>query len=218
MSMTHAMTRAETLAELHHQQPQRQAHDQLPRSREQRTRRGLRRAVRARPGHPVPPAETRRETRRQADHLPRQQRAVPRRVLGRHARRHRARAGGAGHQRRAQAQTTAHREEARQALHLHGPEDPGPHREFRGSRRRAGHLRRPRLAGLLRRVDRRHLARRPGSRGQARRHGLHPVLVGLDQRAQGRGAHASQHPHQLARRGRSVALERRTTSISPGCR
>ena len=150
------MTKAETLAELLTNNRGVKRTISYLESREQRTRGELRRAVRARARHPVPPAEARREARRQAHHLSRQQRAVPRRLLGRHARRHRARAGGARHQRRAQAQAAAHREEAGQALHLHRPQDARSHRRVRGSRRRAGHVRRPAVARLLRRTGRRH--------------------------------------------------------------
>ncbi len=145
------------------------------------------------------PAEAGREAGRQAHPLPRQQRAISRCLLGRHAGRDRARAGCARHQRRAQTQAAAHRQEAGQTVHLHRPEDSGSHRCLCRRGRRAGNFRRPRLARLLRRAGRRHLEGRPGARRQTRRHGLHPVLLRLHQRTQGRGAHPSQYPRERAR-------------------
>ena len=66
-------------------------------------------------------------------------------------------ARGARHQRRAQAQAAAHREEAGHAVHLHRPQDARSHRRVRGRRRRTGDVRRAQLARLLRRAGRRHL-------------------------------------------------------------
>ena len=214
------MSKATTLTELIDSNRDCAAQHHLSRRRERRAQCLVRRAVRARARHPVSPAEARRAARRQADPVPRQQRAVHRRVLGGGARRHRAGAGGARHQRRASPQAAAHRAQARQAVHLH-----------RAQARSTASARSPRQAGEARHrstacASRAFLVddlddisqRRRAAPGAARRHGLHPVLLGLDQRTQGRGAHARQHHRQLSRLHRGGAASPKTTSACRGCR
>ena len=219
---THMMTKAETLGELIDRQPHASsAPSPISKARTASATLSYARAVRARARHPVPPAEARRAGR--GDKLiiyPRQQRAVPRRLLGRHARRHRAGAGGARHQRRTQAQAAAHR-----AASWASPSSTPTARRWIASAPS------PAAAGEQAAV-RRACARAPSSSrpvddisragkradGQRRRHGLHPVLLRLHQRTEGRRAHARQHPRQRARRRRGGAAGTRTTSACRGCR
>ena len=190
MSMTD--DQAETLAELIDQQPQRQAQRSVYLEGEnERARRRVRRAVRARARHPVSPAEARRETRRQADPLPRQQRAVPRRVLGRQCSAASCRCRWRSASATSTTQAAAHREKLGKPFIYTDRKIAGSHRRLRGHGRRAGHVRRPRArapssstTSTTSRAPARCIAR------QAGRHGVHPVLLGLDQRAEGRGAHA----------------------------
>ena len=92
-------------------------------SAERRVRYGEVHAARRR--DPAPPAGDGRAARRQDDHLPQQQRAVPRRLLGRGLRRHRAGAARRRHQRRASPQAAARGAQARQTAAVHGREEPG---------------------------------------------------------------------------------------------
>ena len=161
-----------------------------------------------------------RAARRQADPVPRQQRAVHRRLLGRGAGRHHAGAGRARHQRRASPQAAAHRAQARQALPLH---------------RRKRSL--ERIGAFAAQVGEhgacsRNCARAPSwsmswmtspapasvQQRAAGGHGLHPVLLRLHQRAQGRGAHARATSSPTARGSPRSPASPRTTSACRGCR
>ena len=85
---TPLMLKATTLTELFEANRNAAQEHHLSRRRERLARCLLRRAARARARHPVSPAAHRREARRQAHPVPRQQRAVHRRLLGGHPRRH----------------------------------------------------------------------------------------------------------------------------------
>ena len=89
-----------------------------------------------------------RASRRQADPVPRQQRAVHRRVLGGDPRRHRAGTGRARHQQRAPHEAAAHRATARARLPLHRAALARAHRHVRRPGGRDGAVRRAARARL----------------------------------------------------------------------
>ena len=137
-----------------------------------------------------------------------QQRAIPRRVLGRGRGRHRAGAARRRHQRRASAQAVAGGAQARTPVPLHRREEPGAPAGARGRGRGNRALRRTQVALFPGGIDHRHLAagQAPPARPLGSR--LHPVLLRLDQRAEGRDADARQSDRQHRGRDRRRQIQR----------
>ena len=133
------MTKAETLAELIHKHRSVKRVDQLSRGREERTRRRLRRTLRARARHPVSPAEdsARSPATSSILYLANNEQFLDAFWAGM--------LGGIMPVPVALGISDEHKHKllriARKLgkpLHLHRPEDPRPHRRLRRRRRRAG--------------------------------------------------------------------------------
>ena len=190
----------------------------LHRRREQRAPRCLRGAAQPRARPPALPAGGRRRAGDADDHPGRRAGAVRRHVLGVRARPDRRGAAGAGQRRRAQGEVLPRARPPARADARHRAQGVRPPARLCGGERARGPAREARAAHG---VPGRDLGRRgAGHRAprRARRRRVHPVLVGVDQRAEGRRAHPPQPRRPTSTRSARASARARTTPACRGCR